>query len=303
MRPSTISYGEVWDTLVRIVGGVDVNGDRLISVILAFCCLTALGTVATSLDSTVETTPDDVIDFDYASLPIPSDDARALKRQIQSRSADRPPQDAQETQTSDAPSTGEPVEQDAMSGDGTERGGGVDESGSRLGVDTDRGRERAPGAGEPSLLDQLLAFLQRLLDLLVSLLPLGLLLVGVGVAVRFRERLRALVLRLAERAGISSADDVDDGVGPPTPAPANGVERAWFEMVQRLGLADDLTRTPRACAQKALDAGVDSETVADLRETFESVRYGRAASDEVHEARARRALERFRAQYRGGDAP
>lgn len=275
-----------------------MNGERVLTAVLALCCLFALGTASAMLGPSVSTTPDDVIDVDYASLPLPTDQAERLKSQFQdpsgrsattqrsapSESGDRRGRRSQPDSAADRQSADEV-------GDGsgrTSRGGNDGEregSGSR----PDR----------PSLLDRLLALLRALLSVLLGAVPWLLLLAAVAVAAAFGDRIAAALRPFLPRSGRGEGES--DGADDRPPAPANEVERAWFEMVERLDLAEDRSRTAGQVARRAVEAGVDPVVVARLTRTFQDVRYGGEPVTDRRVERAREGLRQFRAQY-GGDA-
>lgn len=275
-----------------------MNTERLLSAALAVCCLFALGASAATLDSSVDTTPDDVVDFDVASLPLPSDDVTALKRQIQSgasgqRQSRRPPR---------AGDDGPPDAQfDDPSDDERRRGAPDDRTGEQQGSAGETVRKRGQGPAEPSLLDRLLALLDALLDALLSLVPALALVAVVAAAIRFRDRLHAAARRLAARFGLASTDGGPSNVDG-VPAPSNDVAAAWVEMVRRAGATDDPSRTPRECARAAVAAGADADAVRSLTDTFERVAYGGAPVTDRRRTRARRDIRRIRSQLDEGDA-
>ena len=267
-----------------------MNVDRVLSAALAACCLFALGSSAATLDAAVDTSPDDVIDWEAGSLPLPSDDVQDLKRQIQSGTGGDETSEQAE-RPAGASGDGEPT--GGQAGDGTDRGAAERESGDSSGASMAEQQGATGGPDDPTLWERLLALLEALLSLLWSLLP-ALVVGGVLVAgVHFRDRVAAWLARLRERFGpgseLSTSDETTDA---PPPAPANEVERAWFEMVSRVGLEDDSARTPRECATEAVAAGADPDAVASLTETFEEVTYGGAPVTDRRETRARRQLRR-----------
>ena len=274
-----------------------MNGDRIASTALALCCLFALGTSAATLDASVDTTPDDVIDLDYASLPLPSDELGSLKEQVQSN----PDEQGDPSTQSQRSSADGGDRKDGASRAGSLSGGSSDQSGDQSAPKKQSGMGPGQHPAPPSLLDRLLALLSALLDLLVTLLPAFLLLGSVVAGVRYRRRLATALDAVLDRFGLGG------GIanGPPTgdgsvPAPSNDVERAWYEMVRRLDLADDRATTPRQVADAAVGAGVDPAVVAQVTDAFEEVRYGGAPVTEERRDRARRGIEQFRAQHRGG---
>jgi hypothetical protein len=276
-----------------------VTAERVLSAVLAVCCLFALGTSAAALDAAVDTTPDDVIDVDVATLPLPSDDVTRLKRQIQSESTGD-----QRTGEVDRPSrSGSPQERpQSGSQDASDSADSSDRSGPRSAPSTGQGDERVPGSDDPTLLERLLALLRRLLELLVSVLPVLVVAGLVAAGVRYRDRLRASLARLADRFGLGTDANEASDHRRGTPEPSNEVEAAWFEMVRSTGLTDETTRTPRQYAEEAVDAGADPAVVNALTEMFERVRYGGDPVTDRRRERARRNIQRIRAQLRGSES-
>lgn len=292
-----------------------VNPDRYVSLLLAVCCIGAAGVASTTLDSTFEQRPDDVVDFDYDEVPIGTDQAAALKDAVQgtegSSGGDTPSQTGDPTAAesdgsgeqagsaatgdgdgaSDA-STGSGSEQSAtQSGSGDQQAGAdADGSGALTGDGATAPGENPP---EPSLLD-------RLLDLLVTLLPLFVLLIALGLAYRYREYLAALV------AGVLARFETQpDGTGEttvwPRREPENEVHGAWLTMVSRAGVERPRQRTPSECAAAAAEAGLDPDAVRTLTDVFEEVRYGEAPVTEGRLERARAGLRGLGVRTDGGE--
>ena len=86
--------------------------------------------------------------------------------------------------------------------------------------------------------------------------------------------------RAADRLASVERTDLDDEI-----------RRAWLEMTQLLDVERPTSRTPGEFADAAVEAGLDSEDVAELTALFEAVRYGRFESTPEREARA---VETFR---------
>lgn len=272
-----------------------MNTERASTVAIAACCLLALGASAATIDSSVDTTPDDVIDFEAGTLPLPSDEVSDLKRQIQSGSS------GQETSRQSTDSgDGEPRERGSQSGSGSRQDRSAGQSGAPDEVPAEkRGTGIVPGG--VSLLDRLLALLGNLLELFLSLLPVFILVGGIIATVRFRDRLRVALARLRDRVGLATpGQDPAPGVRV-EPAPSNEVTAAWYEMVARIDPSAEPTRTPRQYANAAIAAGADADAVRSLTETFEAVAYGGAPVTERRRAQARRDIRRIRAQLRGSE--
>ncbi|QLG60380.1 DUF4129 domain-containing protein [Halorarum salinum] len=287
-----------------------MTGEQALSAALALCCLFALGTSAATLDASVDTTPDDVIELDMDSIPLPSDEVGSLKEQLQSEPGEG---DRQSAEGDSDPSAGEPSDGSEQSGEASERsdetsGGSADDGSQESGSDAeseDRSAPTAEGDEEPgpvtesNLFDRLLALLRALLGLLSSLLPVLLLLGVVAAAVRHPRRLEALFAAVLERFGPARNGGASGPGAPLVSSPSNDVARTWCEMARRLDLDDDLAATPGDVAAAAVQAGVDPEVARQVTEPFEEVTYGDAPVTEGRLARAREGIERFRAQYRG----
>ena len=106
------------------------------------------------------------------------------------------------------------------------------------------------------------------MQVLAWVVPIAILVGGVAVGVRFRNRLFDAT---------ETEATPDTGPAPPqmpNPDPSNEIERAWWSMVERFGVDRPHTKTPGECAREAIDAGGDEEAVRTLTRTFEEVRYG-----------------------------
>lgn len=69
------------------------NRHRYLTLLLAVCCMAAVGITATTLETSLETDPDEVIDFEYTYLPFGEESVKEVKRERlqnqQGGSADR----------------------------------------------------------------------------------------------------------------------------------------------------------------------------------------------------------------------
>ncbi|WP_415379367.1 DUF4129 domain-containing protein [Halosimplex sp. TS25] len=271
-----------------------MDADRFFSVAAAVILLAGIGASATTLQSTVETTPDDVIDVDSASLPISSDDVGEYADRLNSDSG---------SGHAPADQPGDPSESGGDSEDGETSGNEGEDGNENEDENEQRQRPSEPTAGDltrnrrtqgpgdlpgrdrQSLIEWLLSLLAALLAALLRALPILVALGLLAVAVANRDRIAAV---LRERFGRDdgSADESD---GPPLrAAPQNEVERAWYEMAALVDGDAVETTSPRECARRAVAAGADRAAVERLTETFESVRYGHAS---VTPARRDRALD------------
>lgn len=103
---------------------------------------------------------------------------------------------------------------------------------------------------------------------------------------------RTLAVRDAGTGGPTrDADEPTDPAFLVEPAPDNDVYRAWVALAAGL---DGTQRTPEAVADRAVEAGLPEEAVAELTDLFREVRYGDADPTEEREQRAEAALSRIR---------
>ncbi|WP_135855422.1 DUF4129 domain-containing protein [Halorussus salinus] len=309
-----------------------MGADSVLTVVVALCCVLAIGATSTTLDSTVETDPEEVTDFDYSKVPIGSGQAQKLDdaidrgrsatgqsgsaddgspaegtsgdQQMQASRADPDADEGDHTKSAGSGDGGEP-EQRAGSGANEQQrqsaGSGANErrqQSSGSGDEQNRGassRNDRSGSGAGATdppLVQQLIWLLR--DLLELLLDLiPYLVLATLVAVAVRFRDRILA-RIAPGAA-GRADDAGDEPRP-DPDPQNAVSAAWFEMVERLDLDDRTHLTPGECAAAAKRRGADDEAVRDLTALFEEVRYGGARVTDERRERAERTVERLRSQ-------
>jgi hypothetical protein len=237
----------------------------------------------------VSQTPDDVIDVDDWPLPLGDESTSDIDRQIQANKQSQendgdassegeraeeerpaPDSDSDREERKEKPAdTGQP-QPDERPDDSTER--------SSLGGSGD---ELVPVEGAQSLLQRLLALLEKLLPLLVALVLLGL-------AYRYRERLLALLL--APVGLIETDGDVGQGGRDRDPwedvALADEVDRAWYEMVSRLDIERPWAKTPDECRSVAVEQGLDPAVVSTLTETFREKRYRGGEPSATHRERA-----------------
>lgn len=256
-----------------------MNGQSYLVVVLALGCIAAVGMSATTLDSSLSTDPDDVIDIDYKYLPFGKDTGETLKQAGQPDSGDQP-----NARTSDQSDLSEQAHQQQnqqrnqrQQEEGSGGGGGTaGSSGSGDGQGTGPGPSRS------------------LFDLLGPLLALLLALLVLALAYRYRDRLLALLHAVTARVGGRYDRYLGSGVARwPESQPANEVQRAWLAVVERANPDRPWTRTPEECAQGAVDAGLDSETVRTITTLFEEVRYGGKPVTEERRERAREGLRRL----------
>lgn len=256
-----------------------MTADRLIPVLVGVCCIVALGVSATTLESSLSTSPDDVIDLDYDELPVGQESLANAKEQA--------------TQKGKPDTAGDPREVQSQSD-------------SAQASDPSRSEGQGPGSGLgygiPSLLD-------RLLDLLYTLLVYAAVTLAIGLAAvagyRYRDRIRDHLVGLwpeSDRAGESLwVRDEDHGY---TLEVSNPIDEAWLQLLDRAGIDDPHARSPRGSARRAVENGLPREHVESITREFEAVRYGPAEPtpdrvDRVESELAR--IDRTRPDGRPGD--
>lgn len=265
-----------------------MNRQSYLTLLLAFGCIIAVGTSATTLDSSLSTDPDDVIDIDYKYLPFGADTGATLKNAGQPNERGR----NSASTASEGGNQGSDQSSNEASDDGSSSDGSSGEGGA--GQSADAGPGQSAGAGAGSGQGYGAGTLQSLLDLLAKLIPLILLLIALALAYRYRDRLLALILAVDSWFWDRSDARRGGGEAPwPRRQPSNDIHRAWLAMVQRANPSNPRNRTPAEFARAAVDAGMDSDTVRTLTTLFEEVRYGgEPVTDERREV-AREGLRRL----------
>lgn len=268
-----------------------MDWDRITSISIAMLCMAAVGVSATTLDSTVSQTPDDVIDIEDWPLPLGDQSTSDIDRQIQQNKRSQENEAEAPTDEKRAEEDGSAPHSDGEQEDRKTKPGETGESQPDEGRD-DRsllggsGDNRVLGALTQSLLQRLLALLEKLLPILVALVLLAL-------AYRYRERLLALLLApmgLIETEG--AVGQASEGRDPwENVALSDEVDRAWYEMVSRLDIERPWTKTPDECQRVAVEQGLDPAVVSTLTETFREKRYRGGEPSEIHRERARRCLD------------
>lgn len=236
--------------------------NSFLSAALAALCVLSLGVSATTLESSVQTDPDDVINLDWDRLPIGEGTAIEMKREMQDNGAALRPDPGGEERAEHQ----------------TQPGGGSQGAQRRLTGATrqlSQAVKRMATDASPS------AFPWELLWMLVAI---GLVAALAAVWYRIAGRFRG-----AERA---AGDDPSTHPWPPD-EPATEVDRAWLAMVRRLELDRPWTRTPAECASAAVDTGMDPDAVATVTDAFAEVRYGGCAVTSTHRKRVRTGLQRL----------
>lgn len=255
-----------------------MDQDTVVTLTLALCCIIALGTAATALDSAVSTEPGDVIEIDYESVPISADDAEQLRERYEESAEDG---DDEPAASSDDSADSESDRSDSAS-DSSDASSDASSS-------ADSSASDAPDTQpDQSWLDRLLALLETLLDVLLRVLAILLLIGAALVAYRYRHRLPL---------PWTDSNDPSDETGAefePAP-PSNEVLRAWYAMITSLDLGARREKTPRQYTAEAIDRGADPDAVTTLTDAFEEVRYGDRPTTDERIARARNGLKQVQA--------
>jgi hypothetical protein len=257
-----------------------MNRTQLSSLAVALACITALGVSATTLSSSLSSDPAEAVDLNYDLLPITGDEVADLQQTIQQDSdgsggADHGDGDGDGSGGGqDDGDTAEGAERDraAVGAAATGQSGG---SGGSANDASDGGDGSGSGGGARGLFGAGAAGEQLLDDLLWVLA----LLVLAALAVRYRERIRALLGAVRPERSHSASTARRGWTG--APADANVVVRAWDDLVRQVGVADPHTLTTGECSAAARRRGYDAEAVETLRRAFDAVRYGdRPVTDE-----------------------
>jgi hypothetical protein len=255
-----------------------MNSDSYASVAIAVLCVVALGVSATTLESSLSTDPDDVIDLDWEKLPISQEDAADVQSEMQS------------DQGSSDGDGGDGGTSDSESGETTETEKTVQEQQQER-EEQQQDQQSDPQEQDPdgdSFLPGQTTIWDILLDLLPWLVALAWLAAVCGTLYRYREQALALSLAVLPRG---SEDGEGDAGEDWAVDPANEVDQLWLAMVRRLDVDDPETTTPTEFAREAVRAGMDPDGVRTLTGVFEEVRYGDTG---VTEDRERRAQDAFR---------
>lgn len=246
---------------------ISMNSERLL-VVVALCCVLAAGASASTLDSSLDTDPEDAVDLDWRYLPVGEGTAEAVVEESQSNDGDGTSPSRTGSGSTDATRRSEQgAPSDAQGGGGEGNSEAQKSSLENRGREKAGGRSDSPGGNQPGEVF-------TLLDLLRALIPWLVLLALLALAYRYRDRLFALAGALRDWAADRTADQGDRPRRWPRSVPANAVHRAWLRMVTRLDVDRPEARTPAECERAALAEGYDPDAVRGLSARFREVRYG-----------------------------
>lgn len=267
-----------------------MNRHQLTSIAVAMACFFAVGVAATTLSSTLSSDPSEAVDLNYQYLPIESSDVSDFQQKIETKKPDASLPEDHEAQSGgrgvngsgSGPENKQPSQPESHGANPST--GDLGEQGDQRGQESG-GKQPVPGNGSQSIAgsgsggsdgpsdssaesEESESSSDGLLPLVVGLLLVGLL---VALAYRYRDRLLAL-FSSDESAGEGRSTETHWEPSPP--ADANIVFEAWDAMMRRLEVEDTRARTTEECASAAANAGMDPDAVETLTRTFEEVRYG-----------------------------
>lgn len=255
--------------------------DTFVSALVGVLCIAAVGMSATTLESSVSTVPDDVLDHD--KVPISKDDAAAFEREVRSDGTER----------SGASGGGEPGEGDeqVQAQQKKQAQAQKQQSGDSSQQQAQQNQQRQTGekngvtVEKQSWLDRLLAFLERWWPVLLTTAVLA------GLAYRYRERIAAVVAALVPQTGGGRDDSLDRPWADVDPG--DEVSRAWLALARRTDVDRPRARTAREYADAAVDQGLNPDAVETVTREFEAVRYRGADVTDDRERRAREGRTRI----------
>lgn len=139
----------------------------------------------------------------------------------------------------------------------------------------------------PSQKSWLFTFLAHLFRTLLLVLPLLLVVLGLGCATRvYYTQLFTDSTSDPPIHDDSSIDEsaVSRAVMTPQPSADNEIYRGWLQLMQQLETQHDVdvrTKTPAECVQLAIDNGWDREVVSELATSFIDIRYGTGTATDL----------------------
>lgn len=244
-----------------------MNLRTVATALVVLSCIASVGVASTTLETSLSTNPDEVVNLDYDTVPISPDTAGDLKRAMTGQGSEASVQQSSNGDGDGQSSVGAAEEERQSSDSSGQSNEQQSQSQSDVTEETDPTRE---------WLDVFMDFLEAFLPLFAALAVL------LGVAVLLARYGDGLARRLGGDA------DRRETAGTLELEPQNAVERTWASVLAAADVEDPWRRTPEECASAAVESGFDPEGVERLRRVFEEVRYGGC---EVTDARVRRMEE------------
>lgn len=274
-----------------------MNTDSYLTILVAVFCIAAAGLSAATLDSTLTTNPDDVIQLDYDKLPIGIDDAAEIDNEVKSNKGDGQEQGGGGNSGDSSADNSDSDDPGSASSSGTKPD---QQSGGGGGAD---GQDGAGGSGDgQSGRGDTIPW--RLIDLLRPLL--GLLAIAAFLLLGYRYRRQLLAAGLAVRGLVARDDDgktTRTRDGWPPGRPDDEIHLAWLRMATALDLDRPYARTPIEVGEAAVAAGLDADAVSTLTKLFRDVRYGGAPASDDRIDLARESLRSLDARTGRGGGP
>ncbi|SFF78023.1 protein of unknown function [Halopelagius inordinatus] len=253
-----------------------MNARALATLVVAFACVTSVGVASTTLESSLSSTPDEVINVGHELIPISQSDTGTLKEAITAAG------DGSGDTSAEKSSDGSLTTRDDDGGDEERnRRSGDDGSSGQQQKDAEKNRQSGSGQEESQ---QSLGGFGNVPDPGQSWIPLLIAVLVLALLVRYRDRVAAFLEPPENRAS-------EEPVG--VPAPENDVERAWVDILGATRVENPWKKTPAECADEAVESGLDPDAVQRIRRVFEEVTYGEREVTEARRAEVHRNLARL----------
>ncbi|MFC6826996.1 DUF4129 domain-containing protein [Halopelagius fulvigenes] len=255
-----------------------MNVRAIATLVVAFACITSVGVASTTLQSSVSSTPDEVINVGHDLIPLSQSDTGTLKRAMTGEEGSG---GASTKKSSDGSMT-----KQASGGDGSEQRHQRRDDGSsgQQQKDVEKNKPAGSSSSEGNQPEQSVGGIGEIPDPGQSWLPLLAAVLVLALLVYYRDRV-ASFLEPPE------GNDPDEPVG--VPAPKNDIERAWLTVVGATRVDNPWRKTPAECAAAAVENGLDPDAVQRIRRVFEEVKYGEREVTEDRRDEVRRNLARL----------
>lgn len=254
-----------------------MNVRAIATLVVAFACITAVGVASTTLQSSVSSTPDEVIDVGHELIPLSQSDTGTLKRAVTGEEGSG----ASSKQPSDGSMTKQASGDDGPEQRNQRRDGG---SSGQQQKDVEKNKPASSSSSQGDQAEQSVGGIGDVPDPGRSWLALLAAVLVLALLVYYRDRVASfLEPPEGERAGESAG----------VPAPKNDVERAWLTVVGATRVENPWQKTPAECADAAVENGLDPDAVERIRRVFEEVKYGEREVTEARRDEVRRNLDRL----------